>query len=159
MALIPHSQWKAMSLLAAILLSGAVIWSMGKGSLLMALGLVAAINMALATLAHPLQQLRKLKDNGASRALFDRMHLLSLSYWGMIVAHCGVAVFVAGVTLVKTYESERDLVMQPCQTERIGPWGLSFIGVDQVPSPNYMAAHSVFELTRGEGRLIELVEP
>ncbi|MEB0140064.1 MULTISPECIES: heme lyase CcmF/NrfE family subunit [unclassified Undibacterium] len=170
MALAPHSQWKAMPLLAAIkpmclpllvaiALTGAVIWSMGKGSLLMAIGLVAAITLALATLAHPLQQLRKLKDNGASRALFDRMRLLSLSYWGMIVAHCGIALFVAGVTMVKTYEIERDLVMQPGQTESIGPWRLSFIGVDQVPGPNYLAAHGVFELTRGEGKLIELVEP
>ena len=31
------------------------------------------------------------------------------SYWGMVVAHLGVAVFVVGVTMVKGYEIERDV--------------------------------------------------
>jgi cytochrome c-type biogenesis protein CcmF len=31
------------------------------------------------------------------------------SYWGMIVAHLGIAVFIIGVTMVKGYETERDL--------------------------------------------------
>ena len=82
-----------------------------------------------------------------------------MSYWGMVVAHVGVAVFVAGVTLVKTYEIERDLVMTPGQTESIGAWRVSFIGVESLPGPNYAAAHGVFELTRGAGKVIYLMEP
>ena len=31
------------------------------------------------------------------------------SYWGMMVAHLGIAVFIIGVTLVKGYEIERDV--------------------------------------------------
>ena len=33
------------------------------------------------------------------------------SYWGMIVAHLGIAVFIVGVTMVKGYETERDVRM------------------------------------------------
>ena len=51
----------------------------------------------------------------------------SRAHLGMVTAHIGVAVFVAGVTLVKTYESEKDMNMKPGDTvvagERIGAVG------------------------------------
>ncbi|MFZ6773529.1 heme lyase CcmF/NrfE family subunit [Undibacterium sp. SXout7W] len=170
MALSPDSQWKSMKLastlkpmlfplLTGIVVTSATIYWMGKPSVFMALGIAAAVTLASATVGHALRQLRKLKNNGASRAVTDRMRQLGMSYWGMIIAHVGVAVFVAGVTLVKTYEIERDLVMQPGQTESVGAWRLTFIGVDNLPGPNYIAAHGVFELTKGEGKVIYLMEP
>jgi cytochrome c-type biogenesis protein CcmF len=85
--------------------------------------------------------------------------MLGLSYWAMIIAHIGVAAFVAGVTLVKTYEFEKDLIMKPSQTEKIANWTITFIGVDNVRGANYEAAHGVFELTRGKGTVIYLLEP
>jgi cytochrome c-type biogenesis protein CcmF len=170
MALAPYSQWKSMKLadalkpmlfplLASVVVTSATIYLLGKASLMMVLGLAAAVTLATATAGQARRQLRRLKENGASRALFDRARLLGMSYWGMIVAHIGVAVFVGGVTMVKTYEIERDLVMRPGQTESVGAWRLTFIGVDDVPGPNYVAAHGVFELTRGEGKVIHLLEP
>ena len=35
----------------------------------------------------------------------------SPSYYGMLLAHLGVAVFIVGVTLVKGYEVEQDVRM------------------------------------------------
>ena len=40
----------------------------------------------------------------------------SLSYYGMQLAHLGIAVFIIGVTLVKGYETERDVRMAPGDT-------------------------------------------
>jgi cytochrome c-type biogenesis protein CcmF len=117
------------------------------------------VTLAYATVAQAREQLAKLRRNGGSPFVTDRARQLGMSYWGMIIAHCGIAVFVAGVTLVKTYEVERDLVMAPGQTESLGEWRLTFIGVDSVPGPNYQAGHGVFELTRGNGREITLIEP
>src|SRR5690348_12167136 len=37
----------------------------------------------------------------------------SRAYLGMVIAHLGVAVFVVGVTLVKSYESDQDANMKP----------------------------------------------
>lgn len=170
MALAPYSQWKSMPLgdtlrpmllplIASVIVTSATIYFLGKASLLLVLGLAAAVTLTTATLDQARRQLAKLKANGASRAVFDRMRQLGVSYWGMVIAHVGVAVFVGGVTMVKTYEIERDLVMLPGQTESVGPWRLTFIGVDNVPGPNYVAAHGVFELTRGEGKVIHLIEP
>src|SRR5678816_2151539 len=37
----------------------------------------------------------------------------SRAYWGMVIAHCGVAVFVVGVTLVKGYELSLIHISEP----------------------------------------------
>jgi cytochrome c-type biogenesis protein CcmF len=93
-------------------------------------------------------------------ALTARMRKLGASYWGMVLAHLGVAAFVIGVTMVKSYEVEKDLVMKQGQTVEISAgWRLTFIGVDRVNGPNYVAQHGVFELTEGGGKLIYLLEP
>jgi cytochrome c-type biogenesis protein CcmF len=169
MAIAPYSQWKSMPLasagkallgplLAALLVTSTTIWQFGKPSLLLVLGLAAAVTLAYATLAQAREQLAKLGRAGAA-PLMVRIRQLGFSYWGMVVAHLGIAVFVTGVTLVKTYEIERDLVMAPGQTETLGEWRLTFVGVDTVPGPNYQAGHGVFELTRGSGKTITLIEP
>jgi cytochrome c-type biogenesis protein CcmF len=50
------------------------------------------------------------------------------SYWGMIVAHLGIAVFIIGVTMVKGYETERDLKMSVGDTVAIGGYTFRFDG-------------------------------
>ncbi len=170
MSLAPLSQWKQMTLPAilkqlrlvfafALLASLAIAWVGQQYSVWSIVSIAAAIMLLIATSQHALQQLAKLKLHGASRALWDRVRMLGLSYWAMIIAHIGVAAFVAGVTMVKTYEFEKNLIMQPSQTEKIADWTLTFIGVDDVRGANYTAAHGVFELTRGKGDVIYLLEP
>jgi cytochrome c-type biogenesis protein CcmF len=131
----------------------------GKAGFWTAAGLLSAGLLAAATCVQAARQLARLKAQGASPALFDRMRLLGVSYWGMIVAHVGVAVFVGGVTLVKTYQVERDVAMRPGQTEMLGDRRVTFIGVESLPGPNFTAAHGVFELTGGAGKIIYLMEP
>jgi len=170
MSVAPVSQWKQMSFMEtlkhvrapfvlAMLTAIAIAVFGGKASPWSFVGCAAAAMLFLATIRHALHQLAKLKANGGSRALFDRARVLGLTYWAMIVAHIGVALFVAGVTLVKTYQLERDLVMKPGQTEKISDWSVTFIGVDNGSGVNYKAAHGVFELTRGKGTTIYLLEP
>ncbi len=171
MSVAPVSQWKQMSFaetlkhvripfVLAILTSIAIaVFGGAKASPWSFVGCAAAAMLAIATVRHALHQLAKLKANGASRALFDRARMLGLTYWAMIVAHIGVAMFVAGVTLVKTYELEKDLVMKPGQTEKISDWSVTFIGVDNSKGANYQGAQGVFELTRGKGTTIYLLEP
>lgn len=170
MALAPVSRWKSLDwpqvkrtlrwpLMLAFSLSIAVALTWGSRSPWAIMGCAAAAMLALATLQHARQQLQQLRNNGASPALFERMRQLGLSYWAMIVAHLGVALFVAGVTMVKTYQQEKDLLMQAGQTKRVGDWSITFVGVDVADGPNYRAAHGVFELTRGKGNVIYLLEP
>ena len=57
------------------------------------------------------------------------------SYWGMILAHLGVAVFIVGVTMVKGYETERDVRMAVGDTVTVGGYTFRFDGVTERTRP------------------------
>ena len=108
--------------------------AMGRWSPLVALGLGLAVWIAA---SGALQIRTRVKAGGAPPA----------SFWGMQLAHLGIAVFVAGVTLVKGYEVEKDVRMVPGDTVEVGAYTLRFVGVRQVPGPNYRAQRGEVELT------------
>ena len=66
------------------------------------------------------------------------------SYWGMIVAHLGIAVFIVGVTMVKGYETERDVRMDVGDTVTVGGYTFRFDGTTDTRGP---------ELPRGARRV------
>jgi len=67
------------------------------------------------------------------------------------VAHMGVAVFVVGVTLVKGYESEKDVRMLPGESVELGGYAFRLDGVEQTRGPNYTSARATVSVTRGGG--------
>jgi cytochrome c-type biogenesis protein CcmF len=60
----------------------------------------------------------------------------------------GVAVFVVGVTLVKGYESDRDLKMKPGDSIELAGYTFRLEGVAPVRGPNYNAAQATIAVTR-----------
>jgi cytochrome c-type biogenesis protein CcmF len=72
----------------------------------------------------------------------------SRAYWGMVIAHLGVAVFVVGVTLVKGYESDRDVKMRPGDTVELAGYVFRLESVSPVRGPNYTAAQARIDVTR-----------
>eukprot|EP01035_Chromulina_nebulosa_P040650 gene40650-54964_t len=104
MALGPDSRWRETRLaqyikpgavafaVAVLVLLGAALFN-GYFSLLWAVGVVCAVFMAVATLAHAAVATRKAGANIPESGLLYRIRRLSLSYWGMVLAHLGVAVF------------------------------------------------------------------
>jgi len=81
-------------------------------------------------------------------AFMHRVRNQSLSYYGMQLAHLGVAVFIIGVTVVKGYATERDVRMDIGDTVDAGGYTFRFDGVRDVEGPNYMAAEGHFTVTR-----------
>jgi len=71
------------------------------------------------------------------------------SYWGMIVAHLGIAVFIVGVTMVKGYETERDVRMDVGDTVAIGGYTFRFDGTTDATGPNYRATRGIVDIARG----------
>ena len=62
-----------------------------------------------------------------------------LGFWGMQLAHLGLAVFVIGVTFVSSYQVERDVSMSPGDTVTIHDTKLTLQDVKAVRGPNYDA--------------------
>ena len=107
------------------------------------LGLAAALWVALTTL----------KD------LFSRLSRkinLPLSYLGMVLAHLGVAVFVAGVTVTMSYSEEKDLRVEPDTSYNISGYDFRFFGTRKVEGPNYIADEAVIEVWSGDEKSGEL---
>jgi cytochrome c-type biogenesis protein CcmF len=68
------------------------------------------------------------------------------SFVGMCVAHFGIAVFVVGVTMVNSFQDEKDVKMAPGDTVNVAGYSFKFNGVKEVQGPNYVAAQGDFDL-------------
>jgi len=78
------------------------------------------------------------------------------AFLGMLLAHAGIGVFVIGVTLVKSYETERDLRMAPGDTAQFGGYEFRFEGVREANGPNYTAARATITAQRSGGSVVRL---
>ena len=61
-----------------------------------------------------------------------RLAQLPRSYYGMLFAHLGVAVFVVGVTLVKGYEVETDVRMEVGDSSHLAGYAFRLVAIDDV---------------------------
>jgi len=80
------------------------------------------------------------------------------SWYGMLLAHFGVAVFIVGVTVVNGFQVEKDLRMAPGEVTEIAGMRVRFDGVSEVRGPNYVAARGTLELAR-DGRHLATLHP
>jgi cytochrome c-type biogenesis protein CcmF len=76
----------------------------------------------------------------------------------MVVAHIGVAVFVVGVTLVKGYESEKDVNLREGESVELGPYAFTLDEIASVAGPNYRAARAKVSVAR-DGKPVTVLFP
>jgi cytochrome c-type biogenesis protein CcmF len=79
-----------------------------------------------------------------------------LSYWGMQVAHLGMAVVVLGITMVKGYELERDVRMGIGETVTLRDFTFELKRVEQVDGPNYKASRATLTVKKDQRIVAEL---
>jgi cytochrome c-type biogenesis protein CcmF len=142
----------AVAVVAAIL----VPFMMGRFSLGAAVGLWLAFWVVAASGAQLYQRLKIAPQSG----LLSRLRAQPLSWYGMTLAHLGIAFFIIGVTLVRTYETERDLRMVPGDKVAIGGYEFTFRGTKEVSGPNYAAMRGDFEVRReGSAKVDRTMHP
>jgi cytochrome c-type biogenesis protein CcmF len=79
----------------------------------------------------------------------SRARHLPRAAWGMTLAHLGVAVFIAGVTGVSAWKSERIETVRAGDKIEIAGYTLTFRGVERADGSNYTAQRGVFDVTSG----------
>ena len=72
------------------------------------------------------------------------------SYYGMLLAHLGVAVFILGVTVVSGFQSESDVRMATGESTTAGGYTFTLHGVREIKGPNYVAAQASIVVTQGD---------
>ncbi len=80
------------------------------------------------------------------------------SYFGMVIAHLGVAVFIIGVTFVSLFEEEQDVRMSPGQSIDMAGYTFRFDGVRSVQGPNYRADQGTIVVMR-DGKQVTQLTP
>jgi cytochrome c-type biogenesis protein CcmF len=80
------------------------------------------------------------------------------SYWGMTVAHFGMAVFIAGVTVVGSFQSENDVRMEVGSSASVGGHDFKLESMALVQGPNYTSAQAVLSVSRN-GQPVAVLRP
>ena len=80
------------------------------------------------------------------------------SFWGMHLAHLGIAVITVGITMVKSYEVERDVRMGLNDTVTIENYSFELTSVSDVDGPNYKALRGDIKVTK-DGKYLEMLYP
>jgi cytochrome c-type biogenesis protein CcmF len=148
--LVTRLKWAfGVSLVTALVLP----WLFGEWRPLISLGLLLALWIVASSAAGLAQRLAN-----SPGSIWERIGRQPRSYYGMLLAHCAVGVFIVGVTLVKGYEMERDVRMEVGDTVSVGGYTFRFGGTKQTTGPNYSAARGTFEVTR-DGRQVAVLNP
>jgi cytochrome c-type biogenesis protein CcmF len=138
----------------AVVATVATMWLRGGIGIVGMVGLLMAFWIVASVATDLVERLRP--AGGMRASVLHRARQIPRSIAGMQLAHLGVAVFILGVTLVKTGEVERDVRMQVGDTTTIGDRVFTFGGVRDVNGPNYRAARGTIEVTENGRRLVTL---
>ena len=121
---------------------------------LVGFGLFLAIWIIATTFTQLIERAFSNRDRGVIKNLAAQ----PASYYGMFLAHIGVAVFIIGVTGVRGFESEKDIRMAIGSSIEAGGYDFQFLGVQAIDGPNYKAIRGVFDVTKG-GKLVTRMAP
>ncbi|MBU4506454.1 MAG: cytochrome c biogenesis protein CcsA, partial [Gammaproteobacteria bacterium] len=143
---------------AGVTVVGALLteWLAGDMSLAGTAGLLMAF-WVLTSVATDFWDKVYQKGQGIAGVL-RRSRQLPRAVVGMMVAHLGVAAFCFGVTMVRTYEVERDVQMNIGESTTVNGYTFTFRGAIEVPGPNYSAMRGLVEVTRN-GRKVSDMRP
>jgi len=130
----------------AAVVAGAAVWTLTeRGTWLTAMGLALATWVVVGLL---MQIAIRLKKPGR----------IPPSFWGMHLAHLGIAVITVGITMVKSYEVERDVRMGLNDTVSIENYSFELVGVSEVNGPNYKAIRGEVNVSKDQ-KPLEVLHP
>ncbi len=164
MGLGPIARWKQASLPdmakrmrwafgSAVVIALLLPFTMGEWTPLASLGFLLAM-WILASVVYGLVQRFK-RNNALNRPWVTGM---TRSYYGMQLAHTGVAVFIIGVTMVGAYETEKDVRMDIGDSTTVGGYEFRFDGVVETQGPNYRATQGYIQVLK-DGQEVMLMHP
>ena len=156
MGVAPFVRWKQANLgelartlrwafLAAALVGVAAPFVAGEWKPLVALSLLLAAWIVCSTLLNVGERVRATR---AGQALLPTLGRQPRSFYGMHLAHLGIAVFIVGVAMVGGYQTEKDVRMDIGDTVSVGGYVFRFNGVRQQQGPNYRALVGDVDLIR-----------
>ncbi len=162
----PMARWKKASLpdlalrlrwaFGVALLTGLLLpFTLGAWTAGVSFGLLLAAWIVTSSLADLWERLRQPRGN---MGVLAKLGTNSRSYYGMLLAHVGVAVFIVGATVVRGYGIEKDVRMDIGDTVDAGGYRFQLERLSDVPGPNYVATRGEILVTR-DGHKVTTMHP
>ncbi|MEF8728445.1 MAG: heme lyase CcmF/NrfE family subunit [Accumulibacter sp.] len=166
MGVAPFVRWKQADLgelvrtlrwafLTAALVGAGAPFLAGAWKPLVALSLLLAAWIVCSTLLNIYQRVQATR---AGQALLPTLGRQPRSFYGMHLAHLGIAVFIVGVAMVGGYQTEKDVRMDIGDTVSVGGYVFRFNGVRQQQGANYRALVGDVDLIR-DGHTLRKMYP
>ncbi len=118
----------------------------------------AALGLTLALWTVAMTVLSFIDRMGEKGFSWERLAKIPAGFYGMTIAHLGIAVFVVGITLTSVYSVEKDIRMAPGETLDMSGYQFKFQGIKQAQGPNYIAQQGLITVSH-EGSADVTLEP
>jgi cytochrome c-type biogenesis protein CcmF len=162
----PIARWKKSSLpelavrlrwafLASVATALILPFILGQWKPLVSLGLMLALWIVTTAFLNIRERVRVASGQ---LSVWKKLASQTRSYYGMQLAHLGVAVFIVGVTIVTGYQSEQDVRMGIGDTVNAGGYTFRLVGISNVTGPNYRAAQAEIEVSK-DGAVVRQMYP
>jgi len=146
----PLARWKSASLpelgarlkWAALLSAAAAVvpaWLAGRFSLGVAVGVALAAWVFSSTVVLLWRNGPGSRGGRGGHGRLEALRQAPRHFWGMVLAHAGVGVFIVGVTLVRGFETERDVRMTVGDHVELAGHRFTLAGLAETTGPNYVA--------------------
>jgi cytochrome c-type biogenesis protein CcmF len=101
---------------------------------------------------------RDIFDKTRHKGLIKGLPTLTRSYWGMQIAHIGIAVCALGVVLSSQNSAERDLRLAPGESMDLAGYQFVFEGAKHFEGPNFTSDKGTVRVLRN-GKQIAVLHP
>ncbi len=163
MSMAPLMRWKNDSFervakqmvipLFAALAVGIAMLFIEKGSIMVALSIGLATLIFSSVVVSFVTRVRN-KGN-----VVAAMKKIPLTFYGMNLAHIGIAIFVVGVTFTESMSLQKDLRMETGDTISLGGYAFTFDGTTSHQGPNYIAYEGAISVMGSEGEAVAVLTP
>jgi cytochrome c-type biogenesis protein CcmF len=143
-----------LGMLTPVLITSVVLG--GLGSLLFGDFNWAVLAVSLLAAWVVIASIRDLLDKTRHKGLLKGMRSLAPSYWGMHLAHLGLAVCAIGVVLTSHQSAERDLRLAPGESLSLGGHEFVFEGAVHHEGPNFTSDKATIRVLDGDKQIATL---
>ena len=77
-------------------------------------------------------------------------------FWGMVLGHLGIGLFIIGATLTTLYSTEKDIRLTPGKAYAMAGYEFTFHGANKVQGPNYSASRGHISVHQGDTLIAEM---
>jgi len=152
----PQALWRRVRsacLVSVLVFAAFALYHFSWAGLKVALGIGLAVWIAATTVVN----LRgRVKPGTGLAGKWRILRRQSRSYYGMLVAHLGVAVFAVGIAAVSVWGIDRNVRLGPGDSADVGGYTFHFQSTKNIAGPNYEADQATVLVTRGGERVAVL---